>query len=76
MDPGGIQIFSFSCSFSGKSATIIGWIPHLCGWHPLLWEVLDPPLIKLNENKEILVRWRGSAENFPCRSATAQTKDE
>ena len=40
-----VQIFSFSCSFGGKLGKIIGWCPQLYGWRPLLWKILDPPLL-------------------------------
>ena len=39
-----VQFFSFSSSFWRKLAKIIGWCPHLCGWHPLLRKILDPSL--------------------------------
>ena len=31
--PSGVQILSFSCGFQGKFGQIIGWRPHLGGWH-------------------------------------------
>ena len=37
--------FSFSYSFWGTFSKIIGWCLHLYGWHSLLWEILDMPLI-------------------------------
>ena len=33
--------------FSGNFWPIIGRRPHIWGWRPLLWEILDPPLITL-----------------------------
>ena len=39
--------FSFSCSFWGKFTKILGSRPHLCGWRPLLWKILDPPLVQI-----------------------------
>ena len=39
-----IRILSFSCSFQEIFDQIIGLHPHLVGWRPLLWEILDPPL--------------------------------
>ena len=40
-----VQILSFSCSFQEIFDQIIGCSPHLGGWRPLLWEILDPPLV-------------------------------
>ena len=39
-----VQILSFSCSFWEILGKIIGWRPHLGGWRPPVWEILDPPL--------------------------------
>ena len=39
------QIFFVFMQFLGKILVKIpGWHPHLCGWCPRLWEILDPPL--------------------------------
>ena len=40
----GSSIFNFHAVFWGKLVKIIGWRPHLCGWRPLFWEILEPPL--------------------------------
>ena len=42
----GMRTPTSSCSFGTK---IIVWRPHLCSWHPLLLEILDPPLIEPSE---------------------------
>ena len=39
--PFGSKFFSFSCSYDRLE-------PHLCGWLPLLWEILDAPLCLAN----------------------------
>ena len=55
-----VQILSFSCSFQKFFDQIIGWRPHLGGWRPLLWEILDPSLVS-SRNKlqhgSILESW-------------------
>ena len=43
-----VQILSISCSFGGKLVIIKGGRPHLCSWQPLLWKILDPPLLSFN----------------------------
>ena len=43
--PPGQIFFSFSFSFGEKLVKIPGCRPHLCDRRPLLWEILDPPLL-------------------------------
>ena len=38
----------FPCSVWKKIAKIMGWSPHPWNWCSLLWEVLDPPLLKVS----------------------------
>ena len=40
----GPNSLSSSCSFREKFGKILGWRPYLGGWHPPVWEILDPPL--------------------------------
>ena len=68
-----VQIFSFSCSFSGKLATVIGW-------RPLLWEILDLPLnvslsqTRLNfedqkSHQNVVISGQNSVTNATARQA-------
>ena len=41
----GPNFFAILCSFLEKFGKIVGWCPLLESWHPLLWGILDLPLI-------------------------------
>ena len=47
--PSGSKLFHFHAVFGGGQIfdQIIGERPHLRGWRPLLWEILDPPLFTM-----------------------------
>ena len=62
--PPGPKFFHFHAVFGGKLAKIIGWRPHLCGWNPLLWEILDPPLLMvcILNDKEYFTHFAGNLE--------------
>ena len=43
--PPASNFFPIFMQFWVKLGKIISWRSHLYGWRPLLWEILDPPLI-------------------------------
>ena len=44
-----VQMSSFSYSFWGQLAKLIGWHPHLYSWRDFLRKILDPPQAMVGE---------------------------
>ena len=41
-----VPFLLLSSSFQEKNGQIIGWRPHFRGRCPIVWEILDPPLLR------------------------------